>query len=93
MSDFNFIIKNTLIRHYGHKCDGNKNKTLTSNRNDNPVNTCDFFKTSFYLVLGILVILFQRKELSEKLKDNKTKYQQAKQKLLKTKKEVMFLFK
>lgn len=52
-----------------------------------------FFKTSFYLVLGILVILFQRKELSEKLKDNKTKYQQAKQKLLKTKKEVMFLFK
>lgn len=44
-------------------------------------------KTNFYL---ILVIFFQRKELSENPKDNKKKYKQAKQKLLKTKKKVMF---
>lgn len=44
-------------------------------------------KTNFYL---ILVIFFQRKELSENLKDNKKKYKQAKQKLFKTKKKVMF---
>lgn len=46
-------------------------------------------KTNFYL---ILVIFFQRKELSENLKDNKKKYKQAKQKLLKTKKKVMFFY-
>lgn len=60
--------------YYGYKCDGNKNKILILNCNDNFVNICDFFKISFYLVLGILVIFFQRKEFLEKLKDNKMKY-------------------
>eukprot|EP00105_Crassostrea_gigas_P043304 XP_019927452.1 PREDICTED: calponin homology domain-containing protein DDB_G0272472 isoform X2 [Crassostrea gigas] len=42
-----------------------------------------------YVPRGVGKISFsKRKELSEKLKDNKTKYQQAKQKLLKTKKEL-----
>lgn len=42
-----FIIKNILIRYYGYKCDGNKNKILILNSNNNFVNICDFLKLVF----------------------------------------------
>lgn len=39
--------KNILIRYYGYKCDGSKNKILILNCNDNFVNICDFLKLVF----------------------------------------------
>lgn len=82
---FRFIIKNTLISHYGHKCDGNKNKTLTSNRNDNPVNTCDFFKTSFYLVYGDFGNSFSEKRTFGKAKRQQNEISTSETKTLENK--------